>query len=168
MALSATSFRTLLCFVLLIISSFSHANTTQNIYSMTASILGYVKWNTTTPSLCVIDNQALAQSFDLSFKQKKLNFKVVSLSNTELNAQHCDAVFFTESSPTTEQRLINHLKTPPALSFSNNNSDCEIGSVFCLYTSKQGRALFKVNLDSLARTKVHIDPRVLLLAKNSE
>ncbi|MEG0483754.1 MAG: DUF4154 domain-containing protein, partial [Acinetobacter sp.] len=28
--------------------------------------------------------------------------------------------------------------------------------------------IFKVNLDSLAQSKIHIDPRVLLLAKKSD
>ncbi|MFX7253454.1 YfiR family protein, partial [Acinetobacter baumannii] len=53
------------------------------------------------------------------------------------------------------------------LSLSINNPECEVGSIFCLY-NQNNYTTFKVNLDALSHSKVHIDPRVLLLAKNAE
>ncbi|MFW2735488.1 YfiR family protein, partial [Acinetobacter baumannii] len=48
-----------------------------------------------------------------------------------------------------------------------NNPESEVGSIFCLY-NQNNYTTFKVNLDALSHSKVHIDPRVLLLAKNAE
>ena len=157
------------CFgVLLLLSSFSHANSPQNIYGITSSILSYVKWNIPAPSFCVVDNVSTVNTFNDTFLQKNLAFKAIAVSSNNLSEKKCDAIFFSQFTPSEEQKLINVLKAPPALSFSANNTECELGSVFCLYTSKSGKSSFKVNLDSLARTKIHLDPRVLLLAQKSE
>ena len=94
--------------------------------------------------------------------------KIESINYNEIETNHCDAVLFSQSTPQLEQKLINKSLNQKILSFSRNNTDCEIGSVFCLYSSRNGNTLFKVNLDSLAKSRIHIDPRVLLLAKNSE
>lgn len=153
---------------LLLVSSVSYANSTQNIYMMTFSILSYVKWSNPTPNFCIVDDPTTATAFAQIVDQKKSNLNIVHVSANHIVQKKCDAVFFTQFNPNIEQKIINSLKIPPALSFSTNNTDCEIGSVFCLYTSKTGKSLFKVNLDSLAKTKIHIDPRVLLLAQNSE
>ena len=91
-----------------------------------------------------------------------------SISADELKSTYCDAVFFTQTPANTQQQLLNQSLNPAILSFSTNNSECEIGSSFCLFSAKSGHTLFRVNLDSLARSKIHVDPRVLLLAKNPE
>lgn len=157
------------CFgILLIFSSLSHANSTHNIYMMTLSILSYVKWTDENPTFCVIDSPSLSGIFSQTFKQQNSNFIVESISSNEVTNKRCDAIFLNQLTPNNEQKIINNVANRSTLSFSNNNLECEVGSVFCLYTSKVGNTRFKVNLDSLAKTKIHIDPRVLLLAQNSE
>lgn len=154
--------------LLLSFSSLCYANSTHNIYMMTLSVLSYVKWTNENPSLCVVDDPNISNLFTHTFTQQKSNFKVYPIKASEISSKSCDAVFFNEVSPSFEQKTINNSLNRSILSFSNNNSDCEIGSVFCLYTAKSGNTRFKVNLDSLAKTKIHIDPRVLLLAQNQE
>lgn len=157
------------CFgLLLLISSLSHANSTHNIYMMTLSVLSYVKWTNETPTLCVVESPSTAQAFSQTVNQQKSSFKILAISSSDIATKTCDAVFFNQSTPATEQKIINNAANRSILSFSNSNPECEIGSVFCLYSSKSGNTRFKVNLDSLAKTKIHIDPRVLLLAQNKE
>ncbi|WP_228203368.1 YfiR family protein [Acinetobacter sp. CFCC 10889] len=135
---------------------------------MTLSILSYVKWSNDSPTLCVIDNSNAVKQFNLSMKAQNSTLIVKSISQDAMKTIECDAAFFSNTSALTEQKLINTSFKKNMLSFSTSNNDCEIGSSFCLQNAKNGNTIFKVNLDSLARTKVHVDPRVLLLAKNSE
>ena len=153
---------------LLIFSQLSMANSTHNIYMMTLSILSYVKWNNPPQTLCVINNHNAAQQFSAYLKPKNLAFTVKNINYNEIKLTACDAIFFSDTTPALEQKLINTSFTPSVLSFSTSNNECEIGSIFCLHNAKNGSTIFKVNLDSLARSKIHVDPRVLLLAKNSE
>ncbi|RZG43706.1 YfiR family protein [Acinetobacter wuhouensis] len=153
--------------VLLFCSNYSLADSSHNIFTMTLSILSYAKLKNPNPELCVVDNPTYANQFSSYIKPNKSLFNVNAIHSSELKNQHCDAVFFSNTSAQTEQLLINKSLNPLILSFSSSNLECEIGSVFCLSTNKAGNTIFKVNLDSLAQSKVHIDPRVLLLAKNS-
>ncbi len=153
--------------ILLFFCNYSQANSPHNIFIMTLSILSYAKWNTSTPELCVVDNPNYATQFSNYTKTNKSIFNVNSIHSSELKNQHCDAIFFSNTTPLNEQTLINKSFNPSVLSFSSSNTECEIGSVFCLSTNKSGNTIFKVNLDSLAQSKIHVDPRVLLLAKNS-
>lgn len=147
--------------ILLLCCNYSWANSSHNIFVMTLSILSYAKWNTSSPELCVADNPNYA-------KTNKPSFNVNAIHASDLKSRHCDAVFFSNTTAQAEQSLIDKSLNSAILSFSSNNSECEIGSVFCLSTNKTGNTIFKVNLDSLARSKIHVDPRVLLLAKNSD
>lgn len=74
--------------------------------------------------------------------------------------------FFSTYTPREEQNIINNLKDAP-LTFSSNNTECKLGSAFCLYQNKT-RTSFKVNLASLSQSQARVDPRVLLLAKSTE
>lgn len=167
MALFKNRKKTLLAFIVAL-SSQTYANSTHNIYLMTLSILSYVKWSPATPTLCVIEDANATQQLNQSIRPQIDKVKIESINYNEIETNHCDAVLFSQSTPQLEQKLINKSLNRKILSFSRNNTDCEIGSVFCLYASRNGNTLFKVNLDSLAKSRIHIDPRVLLLAKNSE
>lgn len=153
---------------LLVFSNFSIANSTHNIYMMTLSILSYVKWNNPPATLCILENNYVTQQFSSYLKSQNLAFTVKDINSNDVKSTNCDAIFFSNTTPAIEQKLINIALTQSILSFSTSNNECEIGSVFCLNNAKNGNTVFKVNLDSLARSKVHVDPRVLLLAKNSE
>ncbi len=147
----------------------THAISTHNIFVTTFSILSYAKWTalSSTPVLCVIDNAGLADQFKTVAQQSKYNYQVQSITLTNLSKSSCQAVFFSTFTPRQEQNILNTQLNSAALSFSSNNNDCEVGSAFCLYKRKQLTS-FKVNLDSLSQSKVHVDPRVLLLTKSSE
>ncbi|OTG63151.1 YfiR family protein [Acinetobacter silvestris] len=154
--------------VLLCISNLSLANSSHNFYSITLSILSYAKFSNPNISFCVVNNLSIANQFSFFAQQNNHKLTIHAISADELRSTYCDAIFFSNTSPNTQQQLLNKSLNQSILSFSTNNNECEIGSSFCLFTSKNGNPLFKVNLDSLAHSKIHVDPRVLLLAKNSE
>lgn len=147
----------------------THAISTHNILVTTFSILSYAQWNPlpSTPSLCVIDNVNLAHQFKTVAQQSRYNYQIQSITLHELPKTPCNAIFFSTLTPQQEQNVLNTQLRPNTLSFSSNNNECEVGSSFCLYKKKQSTS-FKVNLDSLSQSKVHVDPRVLLLTKSSE
>ncbi|TCM63280.1 uncharacterized protein DUF4154 [Acinetobacter calcoaceticus] len=145
------------------------ANSTHNIFVTTFSILSYAQWNpaTSIPTLCVIDNADLAEQFKNVTAQQRYKYQIQSINLNHLVKTSCQAIFFSTFTPQQEQNILNKQLHTPILSFSSNNTECEVGSTFCLYKKKQLTS-FKVNLDSLAQSKVRVDPRVLLLANSTE
>lgn len=146
--------------------SLSHATPASNIFNTTFSILSYAKWETNSPKLCVINNSGLIADFKRNAPTHS-NYRIQPISMNEIANSHCQILFFSNLSAKDEQSILNNHVNFPALSISNNNIECENGSAFCLYRKNQGYA-FKINMDSLTQSQVHIDPRVLLLAKSSE
>ena len=139
-----------------------------NAYSLTLAILSYSKWpNNITPTLCVIDNPVATAAFQSQVKQSAYEYHIQGLSAVNFSKSQCQAVYFSNLTPQQQQNLVNAYPQRNLLSFSNNNPDCETGSIFCLYTQR-GLTTIKVNLDALSYSQVHIDPRVLLLARNAE
>lgn len=161
--------RVFLCVLLTLIAPVTtHAFPMQSSEVVTFSILSYANWKNgiTTPNLCVIDNNNLANQFKATQQQNGYKYHIVAATLSGLDKSSCNILFFSTLTPKTEQKILNSYSTPP-LSFSSNNTSCEIGSAFCLYR-KNNRTSFKVNLSSLSETEVHVDPRVLLLAKSAE
>ncbi|WP_081403368.1 YfiR family protein [Acinetobacter equi] len=137
-------------------------NTANTIYS----ILSYVKINTPSPMICTLNNPPLSdQLTKASNSYNKYRIKNVSIS--EIKKTNCNVIIFSGSTPKEEQFILNSHVTFPALSISTNNLHCEVGSAICLY-KKKNQISFKINLESVNQSRVYIDPRILLLAKESE
>ncbi|MBH2031131.1 MAG: YfiR family protein [Moraxellaceae bacterium] len=150
------------------ISQLCYAISNHNFYELALTILSYSKWsNTSSPIICVVDNPEAATQFQLSIKQLTYDYQVQSISAKDFTKTDCHVVYFSVSTPQQQQNLIQAYPSRSLLSLSTNNPVCEIGSIFCLY-NKKTFSTFKVNLDALSYSKVHIDPRVLILAKNTE
>ncbi len=88
----------------------------------------------------------------------KLDYNVTTLST------QCDVIYFGNVSPADQQKVLAARQNHTILTINEDNTDCEIGSSFCLQTSA-APITFLVNLDSLARSGVRVDPNVLLLGK---
>ncbi|ENU93435.1 hypothetical protein F971_00945 [Acinetobacter vivianii] len=154
--------------VLFTASPLCYAISTHNFYELALSILSYSKWtNTSRPSICVIDNSEAASQFQINIRQLAYDYQVQAVSAKDFPKTECHVAYFTTTSPQQQQNLIQSYPSRSLLSLSTNNPACEVGSIFCLY-NKRTYSTFKVNLEALSYSKVHIDPRVLLLAKNAE
>ena len=155
-----------LCFLLCLFLHPAHANSsTTGVPQMVYVILSYAKWEQNTPNICIVNNPALAQQFN-SQRSTQHVYKISPLQLDDLKQTSCQAIVFSNLSPREEQNILNNAVRYLALSISTTNSACELGSVFCLYQKKNQQYSFRVNMQSLTQSQVHIDPRVLLLGKN--
>ncbi|MCH7337713.1 YfiR family protein [Acinetobacter sp. NIPH 2699] len=158
----------LLFVVLCSTSQFCYATSNHSFYELALSILSYSKWsNTTRPTICVLDNSEAAAQFQVNIRQLAYDYQVLPVNIKDFTKTDCHVVYFSTTSPQQQHSLIQSYPSRSLLSLSANNPACEVGSIFCLY-NKKNFSTFKVNLDALSDSKVHIDPRVLLLAKNAE
>jgi len=158
----------LILVVVITTSGLCYAISNHSFYELALTILSYSKWpNTTRPTICVIDNPEATNQFQASVKELSYDYQVQAVSAKEFSKTQCHVAYFSTTSPQQQQNLIQSYPSRFLLSLSTNNSTCEIGSIFCLY-NKKTFSTFKVNLDALSYSKVHIDPRVLILAKNTE
>ena len=149
-------------------SQICYAISNHNFYELALTILTYSKWpNTSRPIICVVDNPEAATQFQSSIKQLSYDYQVQAINAKDFPKTECHVVYFSTTSPQQQQSLIQSYPSRSLLSLSTNNLTCEIGSIFCLY-NQNTLSTFKVNLDALSYSKVHIDPRVLILAKNTE
>ncbi len=83
-------------------------------------------------------------------------------------AARCDAVYEGTLTPSLKQSVRQLLGGHPTLTIAENDPECSGGSMFCLDIAAAragGQVLFSVNLDSVARGGVQINPRVLLLGR---
>ncbi len=155
-------------FFLVLICVTAHATPAPSVLSITFSILSYAKWTTAVPEICVINNNNMASQFkNYLSSNDEYNYSVKSIDKQKIRSERCEVLIFSTFTPEEEQRVLNSSVEFPALSISSSNTECEIGSAFCLYRKNTGLS-FKVNMDSLTQSKVRIDPRVLLLARATE
>ena len=171
--------RAFIMYILLLLGYFTsvnvHATPQQNANSLVSGILSYSNWNTQIEHLnfCIVDGPAkliTAQFFSvpspliLPNHIKPIELKSSDIIQNPLTLHHtsCNILYFVNSNDKIQQQIINHTNYP-ALSISEQNSDCAIGSAFCLYRTAS-RYNFKVNLTSLKKSNVRVNSKVLMLA----
>lgn len=156
----------LLLFLNLIINQSTIAAPVQSYFSLTLSILSYSKWNSIkTPTICIVENSEITEKF---INYAKSEYKIIPIKLTEVTQMNCQVLYFQTQPSTEQQKILSHnTYSSQILIFTVNDSACESNSAFCLY-EKNKRMRFNINLDVLSRSKVHIDPRILLLARTSE
>ncbi len=76
----------------------------------------------------------------------------------------CDGFYFGSESPTEQSELTRRYGPRPLLLIAEQNTDCSIGSAFCLIINDD-RVRFSVNLDVLTHSGVRVNPDVLMLAR---
>lgn len=145
-----------------------YASSSHNYYTLTLSILSYSSWNdTAVPNLCIFDaNENTAAIFSKYVRQYNMKYRVFYMTNNDTTK--CNILYFSSISSFIQQKnyWTNHLPIN-TLIFVANDGSCENGSSFCLY-KKNEKVTFNINLDAVGRSHVHVDPRILLLAKISE
>lgn len=79
----------------------------------------------------------------------------------------CDGFYFGTESPTFQVELKSQFPTKALLLIAEQNTECVIGSAFCLIINNE-EVRFSVNMDSLSRSGVRVSPDVLMLARNNK
>lgn len=76
----------------------------------------------------------------------------------------CDALYVGAVSDARRKRLADELAGKPVLVIAEEDFECEAGSMFCL-NIRDNQVSFRVNLDSIARSGIHVHPGVLQLGR---
>jgi len=109
--------------------------------------------------LAVINRSAKAEDPDA------LPYQPVIVRNREEALKTtCDGFYFGSESPTEQSELTRRYGPRPLLLIAEQNTDCSIGSAFCLIINDD-RVRFSVNLDVLTHSGVRVNPDVLMLAR---
>lgn len=163
------NFRRFLIYIFsIIISQQISAKHSHDMYTLTLSIMSYTKWNTAKPIFCILEDHIATAAFQKYSNQEKQPYIITPITESNIAETHCDALFLTNQTPKELQNnILSSNFKPFRLSITTNNNECEGEVIFCLYKRKNTYS-FSVNLDALSKSKLHIDPRVLLLAKNME
>ncbi|WP_411914258.1 YfiR family protein [Pseudocitrobacter cyperus] len=141
----------------------------KSVRSMVSGIIGYTHWPQLIqqPTLCIFatsryrDALSSAEGFPLTYKP------IMVHSSQDVRNTECDAIYFGQELPDQQVELQNMLNKKPVLFISEQNAECRIGSSFCLLFNAD-KVTFAVNLDSLSRSGVRVNPDVLMLARNKK
>ena len=133
-------------------------------------IISFTRWpvKPVTLRLCVVGQASFADAlFDAPMQ---VGPTPVVVSRGTLRAGHageqCDAVYSGSLSAPDRVALRVQLAGHPVLTIAEDDRQCSDSSMFCLDTTAAGgEVLFAVNLDSVARSGVEVNPRVLLLGR---
>jgi hypothetical protein len=131
-------------------------------------IISYTRWPTPPGQfrLCVVGQTDYADGLfqtGLQIDGVQLNAQRMTIRDNHLGAA-CDVVYSGALTETERTILRNDLAGHPVLTISEHDPSCSDGNAFCL--AVHGTAVsFSVNLDSIARSGVRVDPHVLLLGR---
>lgn len=132
-------------------------------------ILSYARWpkESGVLSLCLVGPTHYADAL-LRNGQPQINGRTLEVKRRAFDdpwlGEACNAVYLGELSEGERGQLFNALREHAVLSISEDTPDCSVGSMFCLYI-KATHVSFAVNLDSVARSGVHVHPAVLKLGQ---
>jgi hypothetical protein len=132
-------------------------------------IISYTRWPVELPALhlCVLATPRWAAGLLQQARQVRdrpvLPRRLQSLDESD----GCNIIYTGAISDAERQALSERLAGSPVLSISENDPDCSIGSMFCLNV-RDGRVTFMVNLDSVARSGVRVNPAVLQLGRRAQ
>lgn len=131
-------------------------------------ILGYTRWPSApqTVRLCVVGPTEYADELlkgGVLPGERRVQVRRMRLDDAGLLSQ-CDGVYAGMLDDAAWRQLRTRLESQPLLSISERQELCLIGCMFCLDVRSSGVA-FETNLDSVARSGVRVNPRVLQLGR---
>lgn len=132
-------------------------------------IISYTRWpnKRATQRLCVVGQPLHAGAL---FSPTQIGDTPLVVTRRALQVgdvgDECDTVYTGALTGTETDALHRQIAGHPVLTITENDPSCSGPSMFCLDTAgKGGNVFFAVNLDSVARSGVLVNPRVLLLGR---
>ncbi|MBB6115503.1 hypothetical protein F4826_002427 [Rahnella inusitata] len=137
-------------------------------------ILSYSRWpageaSSTALRLCIIPPVKFAAQLTpdgSAFSGRPLNVMTYPFDSPMLATQ-CDAIYSGYTSPEQQADLNQRLTGHAVLTISEQDDGCALLNAFCLVITPQHTG-FKLNLDTLSRSGVRVNPAVLQLAREKE
>lgn len=148
-------------------ASATWTQTDTSVRAIVSGIVSYTRWPglQSQPTLCIFSTSRFTQVLSGSDNVPLSYIPIIVHNDQEALGAGCNALYFGNESPESQQGLINAFHSRPLLLISEQNSQCQIGSAFCLIFDS-ARVRFAVNLDALSRSGVRVNPDVLMLARN--
>ncbi|MGX9742972.1 YfiR family protein [Pseudocitrobacter corydidari] len=139
----------------------------KSVRSMVSGIISYTRWPQPVQptTLCIFSTARYRDALSTAEGPPVTYHPVMVHSRQDVLNAGCAAIYFGSESPEQQVELQNMLNARPTLLISEQNAECRIGSSFCLLFNTD-KVTFAVNLDSLSRSGVRVNPDVLMLARN--
>ncbi len=151
-------------------SSLPFVKKDEEVKQIVLGIMSYTRWvpPPTPVQLCIVGPTKHASLLEHLDSNDTPNSVIIKKQNNLTNTlgMQCDVIYFGDIPPAEQQKIIAARQNHPILVLSENNPSCELGSSFCL-NIEASPITFIVNLDSLARSGVHVNPNVLLLGSKN-
>jgi hypothetical protein len=143
----------------------------QAVGQVVMGILSYARWPQQPDAirLCVVGDPAYANELlDGTARLAGLSVRTVRAGHTAADiarlARDCDAVYLGGLDDAGRQGVLQHIVGRPVVSIVEDDRECAVGAMFCLDVQPE-RVGFQVNLDSVTRSGVRINPNVLQLSR---
>lgn len=145
------------------------SETDKSVRSIVSGIVSYTRWPAPSghPTLCIFASSHYVEALSSEGPDALPYSPVIIHDDGEALSAECDALYFGSESPTHQLELSQAFQARPLLLIAEQNSQCLIGSAFCLIIDS-ARVRFSVNLDVLSRSGVRVNPDVLMLARNTK
>lgn len=141
----------------------------KSVRSIVSGIVSYTRWPALSgpPRLCIFASSRFADVLNDNSARSLPYLPVIIRTEQEALAARCDGFYFGSESPAYQVELTNKYSSKALLLIAEQNTECIIGSAFCLIINND-EVRFSVNLDSLSRSGVRVNPDVLMLARNQK
>lgn len=131
-----------------------------------AGIISYTRWpaDPRPINLCVMAKPMYAAGLlkDNRIAGREIAARVMEIGDPEAPST-CNILYLGALPEKDRLALFSSLAGHPILTISETDPACNAGSMFCL-RFEPDRIGLQMNLDSIARSGVHVDPHVLLLS----
>ncbi len=141
----------------------------QSVTRIVVGILGYTRWPVDAPvlRLCVVGAAEYAEPLlhgaEPSVGSQRLEVRRLAASDAKALGE-CDGIYAGQLDELVWRGLMEQAASRPLLTISERAELCRIGAMFCLRRRGES-AGFEVNLDSVARSGLRVNPKVLQLAR---
>lgn len=142
----------------------------QSVTRTVVGIIGYTRWPTESPvlRLCLVGAtdyaDGLLSGAPRSVGNQRLEVRRVAPADARGLAE-CEGLYVGQLDESVWRGLMEQLAGRALLTISERGELCRIGAMFCLRRRGEG-AGFEVSLDSVARSGLRINPKVLQLARH--
>lgn len=142
------------------------AETSENVRAIVSGIVTYTRWPNLAgpPKLCIFSTSRYIHSLAQEAPENLPYQPVIVRNSQEALKASCDGFYFGSETPDQQSALTTKYGSRPLLLIAEQNTDCSIGSAFCLLINDE-RVRFSVNLDVLTHSGVRVNPDVLMLAR---
>ncbi|MGO4330230.1 YfiR family protein [Cupriavidus sp. 2TAF22] len=132
------------------------------------SLLGYARWPVEREVLRLCVDSSARYAGKLSDGGTLASGRPIQSRRIDVMAAGsmtgCDSVYLAAMTDASRKKVAADLGGRPVLVITEEDFECEVGSMFCLSVA-DNRVSFRVNLDSVARSGIHIHPGVLQLGR---